>query len=77
MQSLRSLARHPEFRAGVRDMSGASLGLAAWGLVTGVAMVNAGLSVPMALFMSFTVYAGSAQLAVLPLMSVAVMDWIV
>ena len=42
------------------------LGIGAWGLVTGVAMVKAGMSVPLAIYMSLTVYAGSAQLAVLP-----------
>ena len=36
------------------------LGVGAWGLVTGVAMVKAGMSVPLAIFMSLTVYAGSA-----------------
>ena len=41
----------------------------AWGLVTGVAMVHAGLSVPLALLMILTVYAGSAQLASLPLLA--------
>lgn len=40
-----------------------------WGLVTGVAMVNAGLTVPIALLVTFTVYAGSAQLATLPLLA--------
>ncbi len=49
-------------------MSAVSLGIAAWGLVTGVAMVKGGLSVPLALLMSFTVFAGSAQLAVVPLL---------
>lgn len=51
------------------DMAGVSLGIAAWGLVTGVAMVKSGLSVPLALFMSLAVFAGSAQLAVVPLMA--------
>jgi len=77
MQSLRALTRQPPFRDGVRDMSGISLGLAAWGLVTGVAMVNSGLSVPMALFMTFTVFAGSAQLAVLPLMVAGAPLWVI
>lgn len=58
-------------------MSGVSLGLAAWGLVTGVAMVNSGLSVPLALFMTFTVFAGSAQLAVLPLMVAGAPLWVI
>ena len=42
--------------------------IAVWGLVTGVAMVNAGLSVPIAIVITLTVFAGSAQLAVLPLL---------
>ncbi len=42
--------------------------IAVWGLVTGVAMVNAGLSVPIAILITLTVFAGSAQLAVLPLL---------
>jgi hypothetical protein len=48
--SLRAALRHPQFRLGVKEMSGVSLGIAAWGLVTGVAMVKSGLSVPLALF---------------------------
>ncbi len=44
-------------------------GLAAWGLVTGIAMVNSGLSTPVALLMSLLVYAGSAQLATIPLLA--------
>jgi predicted branched-subunit amino acid permease len=62
-----SLVRHPEFRRGFREMVAPSLGIAAWGLVTGVAMVKSGLSLPLAAAMTFLVYAGSAQLAALPL----------
>jgi predicted branched-subunit amino acid permease len=61
MQSFRALAGHPQFRLGAADMAQVSLGVAAWGLVTGVAMVKGGLGVPLALLMSLTVYAGSAQ----------------
>lgn len=43
-------------------MLGITLGISAWGLVTGVAMVKSGLSVGMALFMSLVVFAGSSQL---------------
>jgi predicted branched-subunit amino acid permease len=46
-----------------------SLGISAWALVTGVAMVKGGLTVPLAALMSLTVYAGSAQLAALPLLA--------
>lgn len=49
-------------------MASPAIAIAAWGLVTGVAMVKGGLSVPMALIMTFEVFAGSAQLAVLPLL---------
>ena len=77
MNSIRALARHPQFRAGAKDMSGAALGIAAWGLVTGVAMVKGGLSVPLALFMTFTVFAGSAQLAAVPLMVVGAPMWVI
>ena len=69
MPPLRALFRDPHFRRGVRDMLDFVPGVSAWGLVTGVAMVKSGLSVPLALLMSLTVYAGSAQLASLPLLA--------
>ncbi|WP_295642118.1 AzlC family ABC transporter permease [uncultured Methylibium sp.] len=75
--SLRATVRHPDYRAGVRDMTGPALGIAAWGLVTGVAMVKSGLSVPLALLMSFTVFAGSAQLAVVPLIALGAPVWVI
>lgn len=49
MNSIRDTLEHPQFRRGAAEMSGVSLGIAAWGLVTGVAMVKSGLSMPMAL----------------------------
>lgn len=58
-------------------MIGAGLGMGAWGLVTGVAMVKGGMSVPLALVMSLLVYAGSAQLAVVPLLAVGGPLWVV
>ena len=54
-----------------------SLGIAAWGLVTGVAMVKSGLSVPVAALMTVLVYAGSAQLAALPLIVAGAPLWVV
>jgi predicted branched-subunit amino acid permease len=54
-----------------------SLGIAAWGLVTGVAMVKSGLSVPLAVFMAVLVNAGSAQLAALPLLASGAPLWVV
>ncbi|HWH72844.1 MAG TPA: AzlC family ABC transporter permease [Methylibium sp.] len=76
-RSLRATLSHPSYRAGLRDMAGVSLGIAAWGLVTGVAMVKGGLPVGMALLMTFTVFAGSAQLAVVPLMVLGAPVWVI
>ena len=77
MPPLRALLHHPDFRRGARDMLEFAPGIGAWGLVTGVAMVKGGLSVPLALLMSFTVYAGSAQLAALPLLSAGAPMWVI
>ena len=65
---LRALRTHPEFRRGLRDMSPQSPGIAAWGLMTGVAMVKSGLSPMESSLMSLLVFAGSSQLAALPLL---------
>lgn len=66
-----------EFRGGARDMLPAFPGIFAWGLVTGIAMVKGGLTVPMALLMTLVAYAGSAQLASLPLLAAAAPIWII
>lgn len=58
------------FWDGVRVGSQTLPGIFAWGVVTGMAMVQAGLPIWKALLMTFLVYAGSAQLAVLPLLAV-------
>jgi predicted branched-subunit amino acid permease len=60
------------FWDGVRVSTQTMPGLFAWGTVTGMAMVQAGLTIWQALLMTFTVYAGSAQLAVLPLIAASV-----
>lgn len=46
-----------------------TVAIAVWGVVTGVAMVNSGMPVWLGVLMTVTVYAGSAQLAVLPLLA--------
>jgi predicted branched-subunit amino acid permease len=71
-----SLIRHPEFRRGFNETVAPSLGIAAWGLVTGVAMVKSGLSLPLAISMTMLVYAGSAQLAALPLIVAGAPLWV-
>ena len=71
-----SLVRHPEFRRGFTETIAPSLGIAAWGLVTGVAMVKNGLSLPLAILMTMVVFAGSAQLAALPLIVAGAPRWV-
>jgi predicted branched-subunit amino acid permease len=70
-------ARRAAFRAGPRAILQSLPGAATWGLVSGVAMVKGGLAVPWALFMSLTVYAGSAQLAALPLIAAGMPLWVI
>jgi predicted branched-subunit amino acid permease len=74
---LRSLHTHPEFRNGVRDMSPQSPGIAAWGLMTGVAMVKSGMSVIESLAMAVLVFAGSSQLASIPLIIAGAPVWVI
>ena len=69
--------RHPEFARGAREMVGVSMGIAAWGLVTGVAMAKSGLPLPLSILMSLLVFAGSAQLAALPLVVAGAPIWMV
>lgn len=69
--------RHPACRQGAVQALGASPGFAAWGLMTGVAMANSGLSLFESLFMALLVYAGSSQLAALPLISAGAPMWVV
>src|SRR6478735_3639816 len=52
-------------------------GIAAWGLMTGVAMVKSGMSVAEALAMTFLVYAGSSQLAAIPLIVAGAPAWVI
>jgi len=73
----RTIWRHPEFARGARDMVGISMGIAAWGLVTGVAMAKSGLPLPLSILMSLLVFAGSAQLAALPLLVSGAPAWMV
>lgn len=59
--------RMSAFRDGAVGSMSLLFGMVPWGLVAGLAMVGAGLSPAQAVAMGLLVYAGSAQLAVLPL----------
>ncbi len=69
--------RHPAFWQGVRDISGLSVGIAAWGLMTGVAMTQAHISSAAALFMGVWVFAGSSMLAAIPLLAQQAPVWVI
>lgn len=64
-------------REGARDAVPMAIGIGAWGVVAGVAMAKSGMGVPMAVFMSVLVYAGSAQIASLPLITADAPMWVV
>lgn len=57
-------------------MFGTAIGIAAWGLITGVAMGKSGMPLALMAFMSLVVFAGSAQLAVLPLLASGAPVWV-
>lgn len=77
LEHLRRLWHDAECRAGVRDMASVAPGLASWGLMTGVAMANSGMSTLEVLMMGVLVYAGSSQLAALPLIAAGAPLWVV
>lgn len=52
-------------------------GLMAWGAVTGMAMIQSGLTIWQGLAMTLLVYAGSAQLASLPLLVAGAPVWMI
>jgi len=61
----------------MRDMAGIAVGIGAWGLVTGMAMIKSGMGLSLALAMSLLVFAGSAQLATMPLIAAGAPLWVV
>jgi predicted branched-subunit amino acid permease len=75
--TLQPVLRHPQLRVGVVDMAVVTPGLAAWGLMTGVAMVESGMSAIELTLMALFVYAGSSQLAALPLIAAGAPMWVI
>jgi predicted branched-subunit amino acid permease len=57
------------YLSGARLVLPSLLGTFSWGVVTGIAMVKAGLTVPQALVLAVVVYSGTAILATLPLLA--------
>ena len=69
--------RRPLFREGVIECVPMSIGIAAWGLVAGVAMGKSGMGIPLGILMSILVSAGSSQVAALPLIAADAPMWVV
>jgi len=65
------------FREGFKACAPTMPGIFAWGVVTGMAMLKSGLTIWQALGMTFIVFAGSAQLASLPLIAANASIWVV
>ena len=74
---LPAIRRHPQFREGIRSSSGIAPGIAAWGLMTGVAMIKSGMSLTESVAMTLWVYAGSSQLAAIPLLVAGAPAWVI
>jgi predicted branched-subunit amino acid permease len=72
-----ALYKHPEFRVGLLELASAAPGIAAWGLMTGVAMIKSGMSLTEAMLMGVMVFAGSVQLAAIPLIAVGAPMWVI
>lgn len=65
------------FRDGVKACSPSLIGIAAWGVVVGVAMMKTNFTLAQAFGMTLIVFAGSAQLAALPLIAVNTPVWVI
>lgn len=73
----RRIQQHPEFRLGAEHYAQQALGQVAWGLMTGVSMVKSGMGVFESVVMTLVVYAGSSQLAAIPLIAATAPAWVI
>jgi len=73
----RSQWRNPAYRQGFREMLMVAPGIAAWGLMTGVAMATSGMHTSEVLAMAILVFAGSSQLAAIPLIGAGAPLWVI
>ena len=73
----KTVREHPEFKIGMADFGPQALGIVAWGLMIGVAMVNSGMGTLPAVAMALLVFAGSSQLAAIPLIVAGAPAWVI
>jgi predicted branched-subunit amino acid permease len=66
-----------EFQQSIKDMFGPSVGILTWSIVLNLAIIKTGLALFSTIIMSLTVYAGSAQLASIPLINGQFPIWII
>jgi len=66
-----------EYLHGIKMVAPSMIATGAWGMVTGVAMLKSALTLTQALGMTAFVYAGSAQLAVVPLIAASAPIWVI
>ncbi len=59
------------------EMMAVAPGIGAWGLMTGVAIAKSGIGLEAAVLMAVIVFAGSSQLAALPLLAASAPAWVV
>lgn len=71
------ILKSAEFQQAFNDMLGPSMGIFTWSIVLNLAIIKTGLAVFHTIVMSFTVYAGSAQLASIPLINGHFPIWII
>ena len=65
------------FALAMREIASPLVAVGIWGFVTGIAMINSGLSELQAGLITFFVYAGSAQLTALPLIESGAPIWLI
>jgi predicted branched-subunit amino acid permease len=73
----RSNYSHTAYWRGAKDCVSMLPGMAAWGLMMGVTMVNTGMSVVESVAMTLFVFAGSSQLAAIPLIATGAPMWVI
>ncbi len=74
---MKNLLKHPEFWVGSREIGSVAIGMSAWGLMMGVAMVKSGMSLIEVILMGTLVFAGSSQLASIPLIMAGAPMWVI
>jgi 4-azaleucine resistance transporter AzlC len=72
-----ALSAHPAFSAGAKAVAPLLPGLIPFGMIAGIAAIDAGLSPEAALAMSFVIFAGTAQLVAAQLMDLGTLPLVI